>query len=92
MDNFWDNAANFLKNHPVAIGVLIALIGLFLFFGSVFNCNWLFGNISAVNYSTGKIDGLVNLFGQKTARIIFGAVSFFVFIAGITVIWLSLKT
>ena len=81
----------FFTNNPIAIGVLIVLTGLFLFLGAVFDWNWMFGNVSKVNYDEGKIDGLVNLFGRKAARVIFGAFSFFVFLLGIFVIWLSLK-
>jgi len=81
----------FFSDHPVAIGIVVALLGLFLFLGSVFDWNWIFGDVNKWNYDPGKIDGLVNLFGRKTARIIFGAFSVFIFLAGIFVIGLSLK-
>ena len=81
----------FFADHPAAIGLLVALVGLFLFLGSVFDWNWIFGDVNRYNYNPGKIDGLVNLFGRKTARMIFGAFSVFVFFAGIVVIWLSFK-
>jgi len=91
MDNFFDTIANYMKAHPWAIGGFIALIGLVLFLGSVFNWNWLYGDVSPATYSLGKLDGLINLFGRKAARIIFGAFAFFIFLLGVLVIWLSLK-
>ena len=87
MDKFMDDIANFLKNSPVAIGLVVVLIGLFLFLGSVFNWNWIFGDISSVNYNPGKIDGLVNIFGRTTARVILGALSLFIFITGAVILW-----
>ncbi|MDR2144950.1 MAG: immunity 17 family protein [Tannerella sp.] len=87
--SIFDKIQQFLSNNPTAFGALIALMGLLLFLGSVFDWNWIFGDVSRVTYSVRKIDGLINLFGRKTARIIFGTVSFFVFLAGLLVIWLS---
>jgi len=91
MDKFFDNIANYLKSHPVGIGIFISLVGLFLLLASVFDWNWIFGDVSSVNYSMRKIDGLVNLFGRKASRIIFGIIAFLIFLSGIMVIWLSLK-
>jgi len=91
MDKFFDTIANYLKSHPAAIGVFIALIGLLLLLGSIYNWNWLFGDVSKATYSAGKLDGLINLFGRKAARIIFGAISLVILFAGIFIIWLSLK-
>jgi len=89
--SIFDKIQQFLSNNPIAFGALIALIGLFLFFGSVFNWNWIFSDVIRATYSVRKIDGLINLFGRKTARIIFGAFSLFLFLIGLLVIWLSLK-
>ena len=80
-----------MKANPIFIGVMIALIGLVLFLGSVFDWNWLYGDVSPATYSIGKLDGLINIFGRKTARILFGAFSFFIFLVGVLVIWLNLK-
>ena len=91
MDKFFDDIANFLKSNPAVIGAFIALIGLFLFLASVLNWNWIFGDINPVNYSPGKIDGLVNFFGRKAARIIVGICSFFILLCGFLIIGLSLK-
>jgi hypothetical protein len=93
MDNsaIFDKIQQFFANSPTAFGALIAFIGLFLFWGSVFDWNWIFGDVSRTTYSARKIDGLINLFGRKAARIIFGAFSFFIFLVGVLVIWLSLK-
>jgi len=91
MDKFFDNAANYFKSHPALIGVFVALVGLFLLLGSIFNWNWIFGDVSSTTYSIGKLDGLINLFGRKTARVIFGAISSVIILLGVLIIWLSLK-
>ena len=78
--------------YPALIGVVVSLVGLFLFLGAVFDWNWMFGDVSRATYDPGKIDGLVNLFGRKTARIVFGIFCFFVFLLGIFVIWYSIRS
>jgi TRAP-type C4-dicarboxylate transport system permease small subunit len=78
----------FLHENPVAFGICIILLGLFLFLGAVFDWNWIFGNPSKVNFNMGKIDGLTNLFGRKTARVVFGVACISMIICGALVIWL----
>jgi hypothetical protein len=85
-----ENIQQFLSDNPVIYGIFLLLLGLFLLLGAIFGWNWIFGNVSPVNYDFGKIDGLVNFFGQKTARIIFGTFSVLVMLGGVLVIWLSL--
>jgi len=91
MDKFFDEITNYVKSRPALIGVFIALVGLFLLLGSIFNWNWIFGDVSPATYSLRKIDGLINLFGRKTARVIFGAISSVIILLGVLIIWLSLK-
>ena len=86
-----EKIAEFLKTHPFVYGIFLVLLGSFFLAGSVFNWHWIFGSISPVNFDTGKIDGLVNIFGRKTARIVFGVFSSILILSGIFVIWLSLK-
>jgi len=86
-----DNIQQFLKDNPVIYGIFLILLGLFLLLGAVFDWNWLFGNVSRTNYNARKIDGLVNLFGRKTARVVFGALCFLMILGGVLIIWLSLK-
>jgi hypothetical protein len=50
---------------------------------SIFNWNFVFGDVSGVTYNLKKIDGWVNMFGRKPARVVFGIVSSLVIIAGI---------
>ena len=86
-----ESVQQFLSDNPVIYGIFLFLLGLFLLLGAVFDWNWIFGNVSRINYDFGKIDGLVNFFGRKTARFIFGAVCVFIMLSGVLVIWLSLK-
>ena len=86
-----ENVQQYLSDNPVIYGIFLFLLGLFLLLGAVFDWNWIFGNVSRINYDFGKIDGLVNFFGRKAARFIFGAVCVFIMLSGVLVIWLSLK-
>ena len=80
----------YLSDNPVIYGFFLFLLGLFLFLGSLFNRNWIFGNTSPVNFDLCKIDGLVNIFGRKTARIIFGIFCVLMMLGGVLVIVLCM--
>ena len=86
-----DKVQQFLKDNPVVYGIFLILLGLFFLIGTIFDWGWIFGNISPVSYNLGKIDGMVNIFGRKTARIVFGVFSVLVILGGVLVIWLNLK-
>jgi hypothetical protein len=90
MDKIFDDIAVFFRSHPAVIGVLVAVVGLFLFLAAILNWNWIFGDVSRANYSLCKIDGLVNLFGRKTARIIVGLFGLVIIFAGLLIVGLSL--
>ena len=74
--------AQFFTDYPVAIGAMIASVGIFLFLLSYFDSDFVFGSVSNATYSTRKIDGLINLFGRKAARVILGALGVFLFLIG----------
>ena len=88
--NNMENIQQFLSDNPVIYGIFLFLLGLFLLLGAIFDWNWIYGNVSPVNYDWGKIDGIVNCFGRKTARIILGTFSVLVMLGGVLVILLSL--
>ena len=81
----------YLSDNPAAYGTFLILLGLFLLLGAVFDWNWIFGDVSPVNYSFRKIDGIINFFGRKTARVLFGIVSVAIMLGGILWIYASLK-
>jgi len=86
-----DKIQRYLAENPEWAGVLIAAFGIFLVLASAFDWNSIFGDINAANYSTRKIDGLVNLFGRKTARVICGCIGCIVFGAGVVWVCIYLK-
>jgi hypothetical protein len=86
-----ETVQQFLSDNPIVFGIFLFLLGLLLFFGAVFDWQWLFGNPVRTNYDFRKIDGLVNFFGRKTVRFIFGTVCLFMMLGGVLVIWMSLK-
>ena len=85
-----DNIQQFFKDNPAAYGIFFILLGVFLLLGAIFDWNWLFGNVSQT-FNTRKIDGLVNLFGRKTARVVFGALCFLIIFCGVLTVWFNLK-
>ena len=85
-----ENIQQFLSDNPVVYGVFLFLLGLFLLLGAISDWNWIYGNISQVNYDLGKIDGMVNIFGRKTARVVCGVFSVLMMFGGVLLIWLSI--
>ena len=71
----------FFSENPFIWGILIALLGLFFLLAAIYNWNIIFGDVSRVTYDLRKIDGIINMFGKKTARIFVGAFGI-LFIAG----------
>jgi len=84
-----ETVQQFLSDNPAVYGIFLFLLGLFLLLGAIFDWNWIFGNISRTNYDFGKIDGMVNFFGRKTARVISGVFFALMMLGGVLVIWLS---
>jgi hypothetical protein len=64
-------------------------VGVVLLIAAIKDANWLFGDVSGVTYSLKKIDGWVNLFGRKTARIIAGVFDVIMILAGLLVFLLG---
>ena len=84
-----DKLKIFLSLNPHYIGLFIALVGVVLLIAAIKDANWLFGDVSGVTYSLKKIDGWVNLFGRKTARIIAGVFDVIMILAGLLVFLLG---
>jgi hypothetical protein len=81
----------FLSDNPLYCGVLIFVIGTVLFAACICDWEWLFGNVNPRTCDTRKIDGLVNVFGRKTARIVCGILSFMMIIGGVIWIWITMN-
>lgn len=86
-----EKVQQFFASHPEWAGVLIVAIGVFFLLACIFDWQCVFGNVSPVNYSVSKVDGLVNFFGRKTARVICAIVASGAIIGGIVWIWIYLK-
>lgn len=78
-----DKIKEILTQNPSLLGLVFALVGVIGLLGAIFNWSWLFKDVSGVTYSLKKIDGWVNMFGVKTARIVFGIGSVLVIFAGL---------
>lgn len=79
-----------LTENPSLLGLVFAVVGVAGLLGAIFNWKWLFKDVSGVTYSLKKIDGWINIFGVKTARIVFGIGSVTVILTGL--LWFFLGT
>lgn len=84
-----EKVQEYIASNPVWGGVLIIAIGIFLLLASIFNWHFIFGDVNRSNYNLEKLDGIINLFGRKTARVFCGIISVGVIGAGILWIWVS---
>ncbi len=86
-----EKVQQFFASHPEWAGVLIVVIGVVLLLACIFDWHWIFGDINPNNYSLSKVDGLVNFFGRKTARVLCAGVALMMITGGIVWIWIYLK-
>jgi hypothetical protein len=82
-----DKLKAFLTEKPQYFGIFFILIGIGGLVSAIVDAHWLFGDVSGVTYNLKKIDGWVNFFGRKPARVISGVFSVFVIFAGIFWFW-----
>jgi len=86
-----DKIQQYLASNPEWAGVLIVVIGILLLCSAIFDWNWIFGHGSATNFNLWKVDGIMNIFGRKTARVILAIFSIAMIAGGIVWIWIYLK-
>ena len=75
--------AEILTKNPHYFGLFVAFVGVFMLLAAIYDWNWIFGNVNKVDYNLQKIDGWVNFFGRKAARIISGVFSVLVILTGL---------
>ena len=79
----------FLAENPHYFGLMLVVIGVVMLISAIKGSKWLFEkDVSSATYNLKKIDGWINVFGKKTARIIVGIGSVSVIIAGIVWFWI----
>lgn len=64
-------------------GILISGLGIMLLIGAFKDWNWLFGEVSGATYDLRKLDGIINMFGRKTGRVVTGIAGFILIPIGI---------
>jgi uncharacterized membrane protein YidH (DUF202 family) len=69
--------------NPHYFGFFIVFVGVLVLLAAIFDWNWLFGNVSGVTYNLKKIDGWVNWFGRRNARIISGVFAVLLILGGL---------
>ena len=79
-----DKLQAYLTEHPEYFGVLFVVFGVVLLVAAIRGSKWLFEkDVSGVTYSLKKIDGWINMFGKKAARVYVGISGVVVIIAGV---------
>ena len=73
---------DFFTERPEYFGILMAVMGVIFLIAAIKDAHWLFGDVNKATYNLKKLDGWVNMFGRKTARIISGIMSVMLIIAG----------
>jgi hypothetical protein len=74
---------SFLTENPHYLGLFFAILGVAGLILAITNANWLFGDVNKMTYNLKKIDGWVNFFGRKAARVISGAISVIIILSGL---------
>ena len=80
----------YVADNPYVWGVFTILFGLFFLLAAIYDWKIIYGDVSTVTYNLNKIDGWINMFGKKTARVIGGAFSVLLILLGIVICWLCL--
>ncbi len=81
----------FVSANPQVFGLLFALAGVVGLLAAIFDAEWLFKkDVSGVTYSLKKIDGWINVFGRRTARVAVGVGSVALIAAG--AVWFYIYT
>lgn len=83
MDNLKDTIQDYYNQYPVILPLFCIAIGVFILLACIFDWNWVFRNVSTATCNLTKIDGLVNMFGRKAARILTGISAVFIILLGI---------
>ena len=82
-----DRIKNYISDHPEVFGIFFILVGVGLLIAAWMDANWLFGDVNSNTYSLKKLDGWVNMFGRKTARVVAGIMSIIIVLAGVVWFW-----
>lgn len=79
----------YFKEHPAYFGLVIIALGIVLLISAIKGSKWLFEkDVSGSTYSLDKIDGWINMFGKKTARVVTGITSVILILAGVVWFWI----
>ncbi len=79
----------FFTENPRYFGVFFTAMGVAFLLAAIYDADWLFKkDVSGSTYSLEKIDGWINVFGRKTARVVVGIMGVTTIIAGI--VWFAI--
>jgi len=82
-----EKAKSFLTANPHFLGIFFAFAGVVVLISAIIDANWLFGDVNTTTYNLEKIDGWVNFFGRKPARIIAGVFAVLTILGGLFWFW-----
>ena len=80
---------NLFTENPHYFGLLIVVFGVVMLISAIRGAKWLFEkDVNKLTYNMKKVDGRINMFGKKAARIIVGIGSVGIIIAGLVWFWI----
>jgi hypothetical protein len=84
-----ENIKAYFEENPAYFGIIIIVFGIVLLISAIKGSKWLFEkDVSGSTYSLDKIDGWINIFGKKTARIMVAISSVILILSGIVWFWI----
>lgn len=79
-----DEIRSYLSENPKVFGLLLTLFGVVMLVSAIRGSNWLFKNdVIGSTDSLDKIDGWINIFGVKAARVVAGVAGVLVILSGL---------
>lgn len=82
--NIFEQMRLFVADHPIFYGIIYLVFGILFLLSAIYDVDFIFRNTGSYNLK--KIEGWVNMFGRKTARIIVGSAGAFVILISIPLI------
>ncbi|WP_156032811.1 immunity 17 family protein [Prevotella sp. 10(H)] len=92
MDDLGNKIQNYCSQNPIMFPLFLMAIGIFFLLACIFDWKIVFGDVNRNTYNLRKIDGIINMFGRKTARVVSGVVAVFIILLSGFIIFMMLNS
>ncbi|NDV65337.1 Imm17 family immunity protein [Bacteroides sp. 224] len=84
-----EHLKTYFEENPAHFGYILIALGIAMLVASIKGSKWLFEkDVIGSTYSLNKLDGWINIFGKKTARVVAGICSVLLILVGVFWVWL----